>query len=1398
MPTRLDLIDTFSRRPRLSSVATTALKTELDVRFPASHLDPDSTRVVGPPPDTGETLVSALHWRFATGKTLRWRSGVQTLVTAGVNGRAPIDNVDVEQLAELIDSVALELPRTFAQAVIAFWDRAEPGSQSPALQLAERLEQQARVESGSIEGVQGMDDPRRAFNVLDAQVRAILQVCAQGLADFDDIERYIANVTDISPLLDDFHRKRLAPHVSRLDQLPTWLSSASARDRLDFSERLTALAVTTARAGGRSWDDDLPPIQDYARKAMQDELRKDHPEASHLTLDDVTVHIAKVVAAAVPSAGQIIATGSIEPVRMSVAAFALGNLASLPPGTLTLTLADGGPLPAWLTPDYLKDLVSRVNIGEVYPARVRHYLISDRVQAARRKRLFADQLKVQLPLKALEQKLRQQGQLTESGYRMVCSLLDEVPDRDVVLRPLGFLSAPDARPDEVCNMFVIGPSRTDTGPFILYRPFAQLPLSEYATWTALRDAVVSQQDLQDEVLAWMTEHGRGRYANGGFEAPHIVRFGLGSDFAPLQTPAPAQLSAVAITGDVMQVLFDTNANALVTLADRQSVSNAESRWSMIQRGGWLTLEVVLPFLNGGVAMAVWLVQLMSAADRVLAVDRRKADSERIDAWNALLVTLAMVLLHGRGRPSEASAAQATESVGEAPTADAVGAEALSAQEALDFSWSALGRRLTADQAEALQRLKLVPEPELGLPSTEPGREGLYRHGQQWRVKLDSGVYRVAFVNGEVRVVAPQGEDLTGPLLRRDGQHWVIDLSLKLRGGGPKRNARLMAQENAATLRDVTERDALLVQRKLALYDKFVGWGETCRRTDRQLPPALYDLIETDLNALIAVFEERDQLQRTLRVADRLGDKTMAADLQGVVRRIAFLESVLAQKTSKLARGLLEDLRAGSDGMVAANNVDAYLKLFEDMAALQDRGVHWSEVRDRLWQRLRQIPKVGEAYWRDEVLELQQNGLMSPLEWRIDRMWSLLELSFTPEDILSGLGDQRLKALRTDEALHEAVSSQAELERPNDYTPAAQIDVLESSLREYERCALIMNHAKDNAFETLDTVHYQRFFDAFNEVVARAEHRLSSLVRDSAEPPEKPVVYVPAIKQPRKRVIKTRGHRTLVGRVREGESELPGAVVDIIKGTDETVVSTYHLHDNGEWVEAQQAQPSDRPVAAVLDVALSELHDQARVALGRVEANIASARRLARRPYEPADIQDMLATHADSLSTLADRLVAKREANTAHTPADAFRQTVEALRSSAARLRDEGRALRIAMIKAQPPTAARLSYLAHENEIDIARYDGRKNMSGSKRNDFLQEYVIRDKQQRELWWAHFHYASEDAGAAAFLTAHLKLPAQRFVGYKAQVRAAKTDSEVVSIYRSRIGMDVAQRLFLPLAR
>ena len=90
-----------------------------------------------------------------------------------------------------------------------------------------------------------------------------------------------------------------------------------------------------------------------------------------------------------------------------------------------------------------------------------------------------------------------------------------------------------------------------------------------------------------------------------------------------------------------------------------------------------------------------------------------------------------------------------------------------------------------------------------------------------------------------------------------------------------------------------------------------------------------------------------------------------------------------------------------------------------------------------------------------------------------------------------------------------------------------------------------------------------------------------------------------------------------------------------------------------------------------------------------------------------------------------------------------------------RLNAEGYRIRVEMIKQHPPTAARIEWLLAKNEIDIVSGGQRRRLKGPRR-DYLQEYEIRERRGGQtLWYAHFHYPSQDAPLNAFTAAHLKL-------------------------------------------
>ncbi|QSB18801.1 hypothetical protein JN403_20505 [Pseudomonas sp. 15A4] len=1524
MSSTLHLIAGVSLRPTLHDVAIKQLRSALQQQFPNVEIDPEIcviTRAASDGSQRAETLFRNLQQAFLTGKTPRWRSGVNTLVIdPAAQGSTPTP-IDFDQLNILVDTVALELNEQFQQALVDFWGTPAAEGQTPWAQLADALKKGYLKALDDIPGLQADEDdflrPIASFSdqtqrnfmlsINEAHPDPVIRACipqavdasnpvsglpvlaatgvwggkemfftwqspgvivrhgsladliaslgrspsatqpeawtlrevegdlfsalAQSMLalqlqqvarldhadaeDFAELDRRMAAATDITPFL-----LPVVPGLESPETLPDWLRQASVADRMDFSRRMIALAGATAGAES-TFSEDIPPLLDYASQQLQREMLADHPEAADLLIADLDVVIRKVVAAAIPGGGQVFASGLVEPIRMSLAEFALENLSGEPAGALHIVHRDGTPAPDWFSADYLRLLVCQVDIGRHYPALLKRALLTDPTQSAKRRAAYIDQLRAQLPLQALVLKMRSEGHFCDSAYQRVAALV-QPPERrpsalrNTTLRPLAFRATVGAQADEVTNMFVISDRDTSRGPVVLYRPFSPQSLVEFESWAALRAAIVKPGELQDEVLTWMADHARQVYANGGFDQPHVVRFGQGSDFAPLEIPSPAQLAVDEAVGDPLIALFRANASALIQLAERQSTSNAESRWALLKRGGWLALESVMPFISGPVGHGLWLVQFLSEAQGALAADGTGGARERTESMGNVLLTVAMLLLHSSlgegGRSGRQHAAQSvrpslanlltgasTPSIPSTPIIPVPAPDPVvmpaSLRSRLDFTWSRADLNLTAQQTLALRSFEILPPPELPEPSNAFGTQGLYERDGAWYARVDNAVFMVRVGEGDVQIVHPHNPERTGPWLMRKGEAWRLDLGLRLRGGGPKRSARQLALENAARLKRVNAEKSELLKRQNDLYIRIVENDNRIDAMPLERHHEVIALLETDIRAVMEIIDRRDELDQSLRPADRTPDKTYARDLQGIARRICLLEGVLLRDMLIVAREEAARMRALS-GAIAAENVGIYLGVFEKSLVLQESGVQWALIREGLWQRLRDVPKVGEAYWRTEALEFYKSRMYSLVDWRASRMWSSLELCLSAESILDTRKAVTLKRLLNDDPLHAALTSQAELEKPHDYTIAEQIDVLESSLRQYDRASIVALAAFESEPEVVNTPHFHRFFEDLSAISDRAEHRLSDLIRESEEPAETPAEYVPRLKQTRKRVIKTRGHRTLIGRLREGDEPSLGEVVEVKAATGDRVVGAYHQHAEGEWVEIEE-QPR-KPGNRDSIVPLAELMRRSRALLDRVEPEIASAVRQSRRANEPEDMEDILVQKADKLGELAEKLQIHLEnPHAVDGKGESVQPLLDEMRVAEQRFREQGRQLRIEMIKRQPPTASRVSYLDRQHEVRIARVDGRKNMSGSRRNDFVQEYAIRDKDDHLLWWAHFHYASEDAAANAFTAAHLKLPEQRLMGYRAMLKAAKDNKEVVSIYRSAIGKELAQRLFLHLA-
>jgi hypothetical protein len=1244
--------------------------------------------------------------------------------------------------------------------------------------------------------------------MLESQLREVLAMKGADAYSLEQTEQYLASITDVYGLV--AHADDGA--ALSLDQLPSWLRDASSADRLAFSLGLTRMAAALAHNNGEAFDDGLPPILTYALEALNREIQAHHPEAGELSAEDIEIEVDEVIAAPMPAGGSVFNGGAVRQTRLSLSTYALDGLASKPGLVARVSRKTGRSVPDWLTVEYVRRLTTELNIGQTYPRLIRQTLINDPVEAARRQTLFAEQMAIQLPLKVLELKLKGECGVDGNGVALMRAITANtaaqrlIAGQPVVLRPLAFIAQPGANDDVVSNVFLIERRDAQTGPVLLYRPFSPQVLTQFASRTALLDVIAAPGDLQEQVLTWLCEPARARYANGGFVEPHIVRFGQGSDFAPITTPAPAEMSLVEVKGEPLQALFSANAQALVELADQSSVSNAESRWANLKECGWLLLNAVLPLVGGMVANAVWLTQLASGFRQWVAA-RGNPEAEG-EALRELLMNVALLLLN-HGLPKRGSQRQ-QEMIGRKPlrlsaaerpatidTVEAV-AEPLSQVQRgeLDFTWSSAVDQLSVTQTQALQALSVEWAQGLGELVTDGVHKGLYSLQGKWYARIDASTYRVESDIGGVQIIDDADSTRRGPMLKREGDGWAFDLALRLKGGAPGKRAQQLAAENAA----FRARAEVLQHRQHELTRHVEESGPQLSRATGDALKACIDEVEVSVTELTHVMYERLALAEKMRPGDRPSDARKVREFIATSRSVFALEGAWQRHMLEISAQGRPVIDAMGSAVLTAQEVDSYLALNRQLLLIHVRGVHWSGIRELMWKQLREVPNLGEAAWRKDVHMFQHSDLYSHFEWQMQQSWALLNLSFGRDEIMSGTAYQELRALRQDGRLLQAADSQNILDRSDHYSRDEQIQVLESCLREYERAADIVINLQLDAVTGLHTQYLGEYLKLIGEIGDRTQERLSDLISRSLEPaptPHDPVAeWVPAQAVHRTRVFKAPGNRTLVGRV-HAEPGLHGDIVKVGDDAGAGPVRTYHDHGAQGWIEVVTApqgptrQDSVRP--------LGELKRQARQQLDDAERAIGTVERQSRTANEPQDMEDILLQRADKLAALAGKIAASLAQSADDETVGALQAEIQAeIGTAIERLKQQGRAIRIAMIKRQPPTAGRVSYLLDQREISIASQGGRKNMSGARRDDFLQEYLIRDSDHQPLWWAHFHYAREDAPADAFTVAHLKLPAQRKLGYAALVKATQANPrEVVSIYRSNISRELAQRLFLPSA-
>lgn len=1228
-----------------------------------------------------------------------------------------------------------------------------------------------------------------------------------------------------------------APGVGTLKaQLPDWLRQASAADQAQYRQYSLALARAKKSSQGRTFLSGIADIRSFAadvltRQMQLDQKRLEPDSSRHDSVEAFNpdhIELTFFSAAGFPNAIPV-----TEKVVMSLTDLALKNLVGRPQGVLSLKHVHAMALPVWLTPSYITSssgLIERANIGKVYPERLQSLLLGATSDVLMREQLFADQISAYLPLQALELSLKKENGLTPRGARYVAALMQnntvdrQVDGAPVVIRHLAMVRKSGAAPDVVNNMFIIEQDNMSVGPHLLYRPFYHQSLHEFPTRAALLEAIARPGELQISVLVWLNNAARPIYDNGGFQEPHFVRFGLGSEFAPIEVPLPATLSVDGNSdellqylhnGKLLQFLYNSNASALVSQAESDSVSNTESRWEVLrERTNLIFNLVLLPFLSVPTMLTVGLSVMMLAAIKDIPALNSEDPITRELGLVDLLLNLVMVLFppsaSAPARPSLAygvrqqvvkprAPARSAERWPELPSAQvSAGAVAFSGElpdrqsSPLDFSFASSQNRLTPSQKKLLSRFEVkkpapMPQPVLHNPSADVPRKGLYVIKNKWHALVDGTLYEISVWSEGVVIVDPADSHHLGPYLKSSGDgRWSLDLRLRLSGGMPKARLQALREEKEARreemlaqwvrLNDETPKMNATFQVSISVMEraeKDPRFTEEQRSVYRRKAESAtqqmidsYLLLLTNLDEFKNLFPDVKKYDidgRILALATECNHLMVIYDhdLKGVSNRIFELP--------------------GSSGNLRSDQVmKAYIEIYEKMLATL-------ELRTRFLERLDEAGKQRyESSLADVSLEKANVDFFdipiknSYLNW-------LIKPSVKEWHLNTALVET-LEALVT--PVRKLISTHAEL-NTFDFGSGESLEVLNSLVDSYAQSLDALRGLGIISADELDGVFFNKIVTMLDGLYQDVIIKMAAEIKPSGKGAKLPLKphRGPTLNTP-KRIIKTRNSGRLIGKLIPAGGEWPIEVVEVRSEENDQLLGTYSEH--GEvWDEIKVVAPKAPSATRPLNI----LKGEARKRYADLDMHLRRAEEYTKKSRYPQEVEEVLHYEADRLNHLAAEFSKAIDAQ----PLDAVVQSdldlVEGLRSGATRLTDKGKELRLQLSLELPPTHGNLQYLLDQDRVQIAGLGKRIKLAG-ERKDFIQEYAINDKNGFPIWYAHIHYAAADTPKENYGVAHLKLKSQRRESYYSQLNKSNSPQATVNVYYGVIGNDLVKRWFLPL--
>ncbi|MGA9700892.1 dermonecrotic toxin domain-containing protein [Pseudomonas sp.] len=1203
----------------------------------------------------------------------------------------------------------------------------------------------------------------------------------------------------------DFDTLHLDPdsELSKLyAALPTWLQNASRETCQLYSQYLQAMGSLFGLPTWKPFDEGVPSLLDYARQ----QVLAAYPQASRVDPEDViiTVHTVRGASAAGGFPVKTITT---------LLRVALENLQALPGDSINVTLRDGSRAPAWMTGAAIKALVTQVDIGQNYPKLAAVKLKDTPAEVQWRSRHFIQQLRLELPMLALEFYSRGLHGFSRLGHATVAAVLKAAPAERyvgaeaIVLRPLAFKASATATADIVINMFVFGPKHIGRGPVVLYSPMGEPKLREFASHQALLAAIAEAGVLQQQVLAWMTPDARATYQGQGFNAPRFNSIDGLALLIDALTSLPAALGTDEISDDYAAHLYDSQVRAVLEQAQEQSVSNQENLWARRMEGLSLGLNSVMPFVTGPLAVVGWLLVAWGVHEQIAAL--RSGDQQaRAPLLAGFFLNMALVLMHYSADPVSAARPPDDDAEGRAPTPEAPGAKVgpdsalvpqssivqLPSMEAgldkavtelpVEYSWTTSSARLTASLLADLKTFA-VTRPAAASRVKEGVGAGLYQHKDRWYAEVDGDEFLVQVQPHAARVVSASGR--LGPWLKSDASgRWTLDLTLRLRGGAP---GEARTADTAHALR----------QRFDALHDEFRA---------AQLPD--HAEIERVGNEggfekrLLGLDRENHKIavyrQRVSVLLDLLQQRTRVE----VVAEYAWLRSrFLASKVRalRLQIGVMSVRRRTLYQQAMSDPARVYTLSLQDVALTkptatyrlllyQVAGVHMRAIvlcREQLesFEALLQAVVAGDT--QTAVLDVPEwSGQAKSLAWKEAGLRPMFLRCLRERARAPGM-DALYMLIDTNLRCRLRLSSYRRLCEDATFASAVRLRVLNEAIDEFAWLDTRLQQVATIPAEFIDLITLAELREYLRKL--RVELIQDALKYYGQPGSQAGAALGKSLAGRPVRMVQSSRFGTLVGS--------RGADNDHINFVDPYTGLVYASFEKSrlenDWQHLAVAGPS-RPAQWQTRhyINSQRLIRQAENMLLRLPALEANSRLSSRA------VRGELEQMAETLFEDVRLTTAEREHALGRDPL--HERLVEIMNEKANNLIAVARQAQQRMILARAPDVMGVEDLVAEGVVEIKEVPGTHRSPGSGtpplfRSFYIQKVRADSAQAPEiLWFAHFHYAPGQTDALSFTSAHLKPYDSPYESFGHQLRTARGDNErLLKVYRATIDRAAAQRLF-----